>query len=217
MNKEGSVVQVAILVMIIAVLGIALLSKWNLLKNTDDVSELDADAEQMLDESENQVLTTTGTSQWTDDKVIVERWKTQSIDLVKAYFAALGQKSYASACSYLSPTQCTPTNVNSVASFSTEYKKLRKGYEFLSIKDFGIVSESGREVVCVKYAYTYKEDTNPQQVREILSFYIEPSPVVPDRLQIAARVCEKKYKDGLGERPCPVQALQPYCTELMKG
>ena len=65
----------------------------------------------------------------------------------------------------------------------------------MSIKDFGIVSESGREVVCVKYAYTYKEDLNPKQVREILSYYIEPVPGNPDRIQIAARVCEKKYKD----------------------
>lgn len=139
------------------------------------------------------------------------------MDVVKAYFAALSQWSYASACSYLSPTQCTPTNENSVASFSKEYKKLRKWYEFLSIKDFGIMSPSGKDVVCVKYAYTYKDDVNPKQVWEILSFYVEPSVVDPNRLQISARVCEKKYKDGLWERPCPVQAAQLYCTELMKG
>lgn len=87
----------------------------------------------------------------------------------------------------------------------------------MSIKDFGIVSDSGREVVCVKYAYTYKEDLNPKQVWEILSYYIEAVPGNADRIQIAARVCEKKYKDGTGERPCPVEAIKPYCEELMKG
>lgn len=70
-------------------------------------------------------------------------------------------REFQEACQLLSPTKCTASKPTAVAAFSTEYNKYANGYEYISVKDFGDVSPSGKSIVCVKYAYRYKQDSNP--------------------------------------------------------
>lgn len=54
------------------------------------------------------------------------------------------------------------------------------------------MSPSGKNIVCVKYTYTYAEDLDPQLVSEVMSYYVTQE---SGELKITDRVCEKKYKE----------------------
>jgi hypothetical protein len=113
----------------------------------------------------------------------------------------------------MSPGKCTPIRQAAVDAFSTEFKKYENGYEYVSVRDYGFTSPSGKDIVCVKYSYRLKGDQNPGLISEVMSFYIEED--VGKRV-ITDRVCEKKYKDGTGSRPCPVQATKEFCEGKIK-
>lgn len=156
--------------------------------------------------SGNQLAVSTGVV--TPPQRIVEIENSQKTNLVKQYFAHLQAKEFKEACSIMSSAKCSSIRLAAVQAFSQEFLKLKNGYEYISVKDFWLKSPSGKSVVCVKYSYRYKEDSNQWLISEILSFYIDED--VGKRV-VTDRVCEKKYKDGVGERPCPVQATQNFC------
>lgn len=224
MHRESTLIHLAIALIVVALLGVALLTRTDLLDGVypgvlDEVDHTDVDSsydawDVVLEEddpTDDSWYTTTP-----DGQMFVQRWSTDAIELVKAYFDAMESGAFATSCGLMAPVVCNPFNPASVALFSAEYQKLRAGYEYLSVKDFGIVSPWDRDVVCVKYAYRYIDDSNPQLIWEILSFYIEPSMTSEYGLHIATRVCEKKYKEGLWERSCPVQAVQELCADFMR-
>jgi hypothetical protein len=218
MNKEGPLVQSAVILIAVALVWVWLFTRTDLFQWSKGTQTAP-----LVTQSTWSLETTTWPQKmtwWTyttlpNGQIVVERWSTRSISFVRSYFESMERWDFAASCGHMAPNVCTPTNPVSVSLFSNEYQKLRAGYEYLSVKDFWIVTPSWREVVCVKYAYRYKNDTNPQLIWEILSFYIEPSTTIHG-MQIATRVCEKKYKDWLWERECPVRASVEYCSVLMK-
>lgn len=220
MNRDTSIIQATVLVLIIAVLGVAIRDKQqpNLLR-TESVNEQAEQQDQPktrnTDSVSGVVFTETG-----DDTVVTVPTPPQELvdsphaNLIKQYFLDLANNDYTSACGRLSPAKCTPVQEVAVANFSQEHKKLSNGYEYVSVKDFGLTSPSGKHVTCVKYSYRYIDDTNPQLISEVLSFYTDT--MEDGSLKITDRVCEKKYKDGSGERPCPIQAKQVFCEGKIK-
>ena len=137
-----------------------------------------------------------------------ERVNSNKVNLVKSYFAAIAEKNYTRACSLMTNGKCAESRPWAVENFSTEFEKFVNGYEYTAVRDLWIVAPSGRDVVCVKYSYRYQEDTNPWLVSEIMSFYLEDDGT---QLRISDRVCEKKYKEGRGERPCPIEPNARFC------
>jgi hypothetical protein len=224
MSKENSLVQVAVLLIAWAIVGVGLITRTNVAPLSKNVSSETTSATSVnssiwSNSWQNTWQTDLSSQKYTtlpNGQILIERWSTRSIEFVRSYFEAMESGNFAASCGHMAPNVCTPTNAVSVSLFSNEYQKLRAWYEYLSVKDFGIVTPSWRDVVCVKYAYRYKNDTNPQLIWEILSFYLDPSSNEYG-MQIATRVCEKKYKDGMWERACPIKATTEYCSVLMKG
>ncbi len=230
MQRDSTVIQAAILLIIIAILGVAILKKQQpavLLPQTTihrqtDSTTTSSGAKVLSGTSVFGKVTTTGATATTGTKAttgttskvpLVNNPDSPQIRLVQDYFNALAAKDFVAACSYLSPAKCAPSRASAVDSFSQEYLKLANGYEYLAVKDFGFTAPSGKDIVCVKYSYTYLDDTRPKQVSEVLSYY---TTTINGRLYITDRVCEKKYKDGWGIRPCPIQATQNFCLGNIK-
>lgn len=224
MQRDSTVIQAAVLLIIIAILGVAILKKQQpnatlptttIHKQTNS-STVSSGVKVTSGTNVFGTGTTTGsvtTGATNKPKPLVDNPTSKQSLLVKAYFTALASKDYVTACGLLAPAKCAPTRATAVESFSQEYLKLVNGYEYLAVRDYGFKAPSGKDVVCVKYSYTYKEDTRPKQVSEILSFYTTE---IKDKLFITDRVCEKKYKDGGGTRPCPIQATQNFCLGKIK-
>lgn len=226
MQRDSTVIQAAVLLIIIAILGVAILKKQQPEK-TLPTPIIHKQIENSTPKSTSGTTTSgtvvfgSGTTTWsvsTGTKVstkpkLVEQLNSPASALVKEYFAALAAKDFVKACSVFSTNKCSPSNPATVSNFATEYQKLAQGYEYLVVKDYGLQSPSGKNIVCVKYSYTYLGDTHPTQVSEVLSFYVA---LTNGRLAITDRVCEKKYKDGSGTRPCPIVAAQNFCLGNIK-
>jgi hypothetical protein len=144
---------------------------------------------------------------------VTEFLSSDNLNVVKQYFRAIAEKNYTEACSVVSGNKCNASKPSAVENFSTEFKKFINGYEYISIKDYGFTAPSGKDIVCVKYSYRYKDDPQPGLVSEVMSFYIDD---VGGELKITDRVCEKKYKDGRGLRDCPIQANAEFCEGWVK-
>ena len=144
---------------------------------------------------------------------LVENVNSDSANLVKQYFAAMEAKNFTLACSSVSTDRCRATNPRSVDLFAREYQSFVNGYEYINVKDLGFKSPSGKDVVCVKYSFRYKDDFDPRLVSEIMSFYVDEE---NGNLKITDRVCEKKYKEWSGNRACPIEPNARYCVGNIK-
>jgi len=141
----------------------------------------------------------------------VESIDSEQVNIVKEYFQGIADEDYARSCNSL--TKCNGNNPTAVSLFSREFDKLIDSYEYVAIRDLWFTNPSWKRIVCVKYSYRYKDDIDPQPVSEVMSYYTD---FVDGRLQITDRVCEKKYKDGSGERPCPIEPNARYCIWNVK-
>jgi hypothetical protein len=232
MQRDSTVIQAAILLIIIAILWVAILKKQQPVNDlptttitrqtTTTTTYSGSDASTGINvfgtgtpKGTTTTTTTTTSTSWTVTKSppLVDNPNSPAAQLVKNYFSALASQDFVTACGLLSPAKCAPTRPSAVASFSTEYLKLVNGYEYLAVRDYGFTSPSGKDIVCVKYSYTYKDDARPAQISEVYSYYTSE---VNGKLAITDRVCEKKYKDGGGTRPCPIQATQNFCLGKIK-
>jgi hypothetical protein len=219
MNRDTTIIQVAVLMIALAILGIAI-------RRQQAPSSVSTTPVQIKEQQTNPTLTgenawwtllVSWTIQWTGTIVTsptpnsrpVELQDSPRANLVKQYFAHVQAKEFKEACGLLSSGKCSAIRQAAVDAFSQEFLKLTNGYEYISVKDFWYQSPSGKDVVCVKYSYRYKDDSNPGLISEIMSYYIEED---VGKFVISDRVCEKKYKDWSGERPCPVQATQDFCV-----
>ncbi len=144
---------------------------------------------------------------------LTERLNSPNTSLIKQYFAFIAAKNYDGACDLLAGTKCNTTNPIGLETFSTEFNKMTNGYEYVAVKDYGTIAPSGKNVVCVKYTYRYKDDTADGLISEVMSFYTQ---TINGVLMITDRVCEKKYKAGRGLRECPVQAAVEFCEGKIK-
>lgn len=216
MNRDATIVQAAILLIIIAIVGVAIL------KQQSQQDENDAPTIPVVAIQEAQVSSGSATS-WTDsipsaivDKIVdtsVEQLNSPHANLVKKYFAHIAKKDYVWACDIIAGGKCNASRPESVANFSREFGKLTNGYEYVNVKDYGTIAPSGKHVVCVKYSYRYNEDPNPGLVSEVLSFYTDS---VGGTLKVTDRVCEKKYKEWRGLRDCPILAAAEFCEGKVK-
>lgn len=206
MNRDTTIVQVAILLIAIAILGTAIYNQQNKTKTKDTTKPI---ITQVVQEAMVNTWKTTSGSTIIASNPVKERENSYQTKLVKEYFAHMEAKEYKKACWLLSTSKCASIREAAVEAFSQEHQKYLNGYEYIAIKDLWLKSPSGKDIVCVKYSYRLKNEQNPKLVSEILSFYIEED---VGRYSISDRVCEKKYKDGSWERPCPVQANQNFCV-----
>ena len=142
---------------------------------------------------------------------IVENVNSDQVNVVKEYFRAIASEDFWTACGLL--TKCNWNNETAVSLFSREFQKLQNGYEYVNTKDLWFKSPSGKDVICVKYSYRYKQDVVPELVSEVMSFYTSE---IDGVIKITDRVCEKKYKEWDGSRPCPIEPSARYCVGNVK-
>lgn len=201
MNRNDTVLQLAILLVIVAILGVALL------KHNDTNSWWTRDTQSTTSLSTGDIVAVV-----TGSQVKTPALPTPQVTLVTQYFEALQGKNYKEACSLLTRDRCSPRNQAAVDLFAVEHQKYIDGFEAVYIKDAAQKSSVGNDIVCVKYSYRLKADGNPRKVWEILAYYVTQ---VDNSYRIASRVCEKKYKDGYGETNCPLIAPVTYCRQLI--
>jgi predicted lipid-binding transport protein (Tim44 family) len=215
MNRDSTIIQAAILLIIIAILGVAIVKKQRETQQIQSPPTITQQPSTSTTET-GQAITTGSVAtgrQETETPPAQPSVEPAYANIVREYFTALGGREFQRACSLLSPAKCASNRAAAVEAFSQEYRKLANGYEYLSVQDYGDIAPSGKRVVCVKYTYRYIDHTNPQPISEIMSFYVDQ---VENQLKITDRVCEKKYKEGQGVRPCPVQANQQFCVGKIK-
>lgn len=225
-KNDNLIIQIAVAMIIIALLGLIMIKA----SERDRIRPLPATTAQPIAVKIQQWAVWDNTFQNADqiaqqDNVVadqqaanivprlVENVNSDQTNLVKSYFAGMEAKNYAQACAAVSPDRCRATNPTSVELFSREHQKLTNWYEYVNVKDLGFKSPSGKDVVCVKYSYRYKDDADPRLVSEILSFYVD---TVDGQYKITDRVCEKKYKEWSGNRPCPIEPNARYCVGNVK-
>lgn len=216
MNRDTTIVQVAILFIVIAILGVAIFNKQNG-ATWENESKTKTVVVQQINEWTTQINTgswTTISYSWSSNTNLSwEYFNSPRTNVIKQYFAYIANKEYQKACSLLTNWKCASIRPWAVENFTIEFDKLKNGYEYLNIKDYWIVAPSGKNVTCVKYSYRYKNDPNPSLISEVLSFY---TLAVDWEILITDRVCEKKYKDWVGIRPCPIEPNARFCDGKVK-
>lgn len=214
MNRDTTIIQVAILMIALAILWVAIWRQQT--PTTITTPTTPTKIQEQLRGEDKPVISWNSIGSGVVQKPTTKLTESENPDranLVKQYFAHLQAREFKEACAMMSSGKCSSIRVAAVEAFSQEFLKLKNWYEYISVKDFWLESPSGKDVVCVKYSYRYKEDSNPWLISEVLSFYIDED--VGKRV-ITDRVCEKKYKEWSGVRPCPIQATQDFCAGKIK-
>ena len=210
MRKDLTIIQIGIFLILIAGVWIAIFQRQQTPQQTQWWTTL---VVQQVAEGTTPTIDTTLEVEAAVDTVVVpelltDLGETPNKTLVANYFNAIESWDYTQACWYLSDGKCAERQPGAVEQFSQEFAKLIDGYSYLNIKDLWIVAPSGKEIVCVKYTYRYEDDTFDSPISEIYSYYIAQEDWID---VITDRVCEKKYKDWRGVRPCPIQANAEFC------
>ena len=202
MNRDTTIIQIAVLLIVIAIIGLVIAER-------PETNQQEVDPTPVVE-----------WIQWQSGVIDID-WETITplpeliIDSersrhVKRYFQAIANEDYTLACTLLSTWDCAESRPGAVANFSREFGKFERGYEFVDIMDWWITAPSGKEVVCVKYQYTLINDANPSPVSEIMSYYIQEENW---SLRITDRVCEKKYKEWRWVRDCPIEPNARFCID----
>lgn len=208
MNRDTTIVQVALLFIIIAILWIAIFNKQ---KGTTIPKE--TTPKTIVVQQINEGNTESNNTNTVITNSFSERINSPRTNLVKQYFAYVANKEYKAACGLLTNGKCADSRPWAVENFSIEFNKQKNWYEYLNVKDFWIKAPSGKDVTCVKYSYRYKDDPNPTLISEVVSFY---TTTVDGETLITDRVCEKKYKDWVWVRPCPITPNATFCLDKVK-
>ena len=116
MNRDATIVQVAILLIIIAIVGVAVLKQqkknWEGTASTTQIAvvqEAEKDI-QKLDAADTTVDSGTGVVEDTDTVTNpTEKISSDNINRVKQYFRYVAEKDYGGACSIMSPVKCNAT------------------------------------------------------------------------------------------------------------
>jgi hypothetical protein len=131
------------------------------------------------------------------------------LETVYAYFDTLNKGEFREACSLRPKLKCDSENGEKIIEFSKEPLKYVNGYENLAVWQPS-VSNVSSEIICAKYSYLLKADSNPQNVWEVVSFYMDRRE--DGEWEATSIACEKKFKEGTGDRICPVVASRNYCS-----
>lgn len=109
-----------------------------------------------------------------------------AIEIVEKYFNTQNSNKFSIACSLLPKIKCDSANGIKISEFSKESMKYINGYEDIKIWE-PKMAENKSEIICAKYSYILKSDTNPSRVTEILSVYLDKRE--DNEWQITSRVC----------------------------
>ncbi len=140
-----------------------------------------------------------------------EEKSNDALDTVKTYFFAYNSEDFKKACELLDPAKCNPESPYAVNRLADEYHKMSNGYENWNFWMAENTDDFHSDVVCVKYSYHYKDDVKNKQIHERLSFYVRKDENGNDH--IYARVCEKKFAQGVGDLPCPILSKRDFCLD----
>ncbi|MFZ2151378.1 MAG: hypothetical protein WAZ12_01185 [Candidatus Absconditicoccaceae bacterium] len=131
----------------------------------------------------------------------------QPIDLSKQILELQNQSKFRDACSILPKKKgdkgCNAIDGNDISLFSRAVKSYQMGYENIEVQLLEDKSTDYKQIVCVKYSYVLKSDSNPSRIREKYAFYFDKRE--DGEWELTSRTCESKYKEGLGARPCGYQ------------
>lgn len=141
----------------------------------------------------------------------------EPIKLTQLFLEYQNNNMYDEACSILVKRKgnigCNVVDWDQIGDFSREVKKYQNGYEQIITQPLNEGNDYD-QTICVKYSYVLKADGNPARIREILSYDWEKRK--DWEWELASRVCERKYKEGMGERPCPNPTNNRRCEQVMK-
>lgn len=130
-------------------------------------------------------------------------------EIAEEYYDFLNNNKLRDVCSLMPKIKCDISNGEQVQDLQKEVSKHVNGYENVEIWDPEI-EENKSKIICSKYSYILKTDSNPQRIWEIMAFYFDKRE--DGEWEITTRACEKKFKEGLGERNCPYPTSVKYCT-----
>ena len=135
----------------------------------------------------------------------------KALETVRSFFNSYNSENFDIACGLLSSSKCDPESATAVNRLASEYEKMEKGYENVNVWLAKDAEDFHSDVVCVKYAYKYKDDTKNKLVHEIMSFYVTEDE--DGKEKITNRICEKKFAENIGEVPCPILSKRDFCLE----
>jgi hypothetical protein len=134
------------------------------------------------------------------------------LDFVEGYFQNYNTENFEKACEMLSPYKCDPKSAAGVERFAQEYKKMKNGYEAVSLWIPAGVAEYADQyydIVCVKNTYQYNDSFEDTSVTEVMSYYLQDR--ADGSKEIVYRVCEEKTSSDGRPTSCPVVSATDYC------
>lgn len=130
-------------------------------------------------------------------------------EITEQYYDLLNTNKFKEVCSLMPKIKCDVSDGGQVQDLQKEVSKHVNGYEDVEAWDPGVEGNKSK-IICSKYSYKLKVDSNPQRIWEIMAFYFDERE--DGEWEITSRTCEKKFKEGVGERPCPYTSSMKYCT-----
>ncbi|MEQ1849849.1 MAG: hypothetical protein ABL890_04645 [Candidatus Peribacteraceae bacterium] len=129
-------------------------------------------------------------------------------DLIQAWFDRVNEGQWKDACSLMAKDKCDVTNGDNVLDHSREPRlKAVNGYQDVNIWH---AENAPKDLWCVKYKYQERQSVVSRDIVLIMQYKL--SPRSDDGQDIASRLCEKNWMQGLGDRPCSVAASTHFCT-----
>lgn len=129
-------------------------------------------------------------------------------DITRFYYEYLNTGKFRNACSLMPKITCDIYNGENVQNLQKELLKHVNGYEDIEIWNPEVTGNKSR-IICSKYSYVLKIDNNPRRIWEIIAFYFDKRE--DGEWEITSRTCEKKFKEGDGNRACPYPTSVKYC------
>ena len=128
-------------------------------------------------------------------------------ELIQAWFDQMNNGQWKNACSLMTKDKCDATNGDDVLDHSREPRlKAVNGYQDVSIWH---AKNAPKDLWCVKYKYQERQSVVSRNIVLIMQYKL--SPRSDGGQDIASRLCEKNWMEGLGDRPCSVPASVHFC------
>jgi len=129
-------------------------------------------------------------------------------DLIQSWFDRVNEGQWKGACSLMAKDKCDVTNGDDVLDHSREPRlKAVNGYQDVNIWH---AENAPKDLWCVKYKYQERQSIVSRDIVLIMQYKL--SPRSNGGQDIASRLCEKNWMQGLGDRPCSVPASTHFCT-----
>ncbi len=128
-------------------------------------------------------------------------------NLIQAWFDQVNEGQWKDACSLMAKDKCDVTNGDDVLDHSREPRlKAVNGYQDVNIWH---AKNAPKDLWCVKYKYQERQSVVSRDIVLIMQYKL--SPRSDGGQDIASRLCEKNWMQGLGDRSCSVPASVHFC------